>query len=106
MRLNFLMSEEFREGGQNYRKLILRAISFGNTAGGLCGNTGLDKGMVSKYLEVLKGLRLIFEEAPVTSSGQSKNRRYFIADPYFNFPGSGIFISNKKRAGGIRGHPK
>lgn len=80
----FLMSEEFRES-KNY-KLILRAISFGkNTAGEICGNTGLDKGMVSKYLEVLKGLRLIFEELPVTSSRQSKNRRYSIADPYFNF---------------------
>ncbi|MDI6737468.1 MAG: ATP-binding protein [Nanoarchaeota archaeon] len=80
----FLMSEEFREP-KNY-KLILRAISFGkNTAGEICGNTGLDKGMVSKYLDVLKGLRLIFEELPVTASRQSKNRRYSIADPYFNF---------------------
>jgi len=79
-----LLNDEFREP-KNY-KLIFKAIALGsNTLGEICNHTGLDKSMVSKYLEVLKKLHIIREEVPVTASRKFKKRLYFISDPYFNF---------------------
>ena len=79
-----LLRDEFREP-RNY-KLILKAISLGNTTlGKICNFTGLDKSMVSKYLEVLKEVKIVRELIPVTESKKFKRRLYNIADPYFNF---------------------
>ncbi|MCK5661669.1 MAG: ATP-binding protein, partial [Methanosarcinales archaeon] len=80
----FLLSEEFREP-KNY-KLIFKAIALGhNTLGEICNYTGLDKSMVSKYLDVLIKLHILTDERPVTASSKFKRRLYFITDPYFNF---------------------
>ena len=84
MEAEALLNDEFREP-RNY-KLIFRAIALGsNTLGEICNNTGLDKSMVSKYLDVLKSLHIIKEEIPVTASRKFKKRLYLISDPYFNF---------------------
>ncbi|VVB85133.1 Archaea bacterial proteins of uncharacterised function [uncultured archaeon] len=80
----FLLSEEFREP-KNYM-LIFKAIALGcNTLGEICNFTGLDRGMVSKYLDVLTRLHILKEEIPVTASTKFRKRLYFISDPYFNF---------------------
>ena len=79
-----LLNDEFREP-KNY-KLIFKAIALGsNTLGEICNNTGLDKSMVSKYLDVLKSLHIVREEIPVTASRKFKRRLYLISDSYFNF---------------------
>jgi len=79
-----LLNDEFREP-KNY-KLIFKAIALGcHTLGEICNNTGLDKSMVSKYLDVLKGLHIVREEIPVTASRKFKRRLYLICDSYFNF---------------------
>jgi len=79
-----LLNEEFREP-KNY-KLIFKALSLGyNTLGGICNYTGLDKSMVSKYLDVLDKLKMINEELPITASKKSKKRVYSTSDPYFHF---------------------
>jgi AAA+ ATPase superfamily predicted ATPase len=79
-----LLNDEFREP-KNY-KLIFKAIASGfHTLGEICNNTSLDKSMVSKYLDVLKGLHIVREEIPVTASRKFKKRLYLISDPYFNF---------------------
>lgn len=79
-----LLNDEFREP-KNY-KLIFKAIALGsNTLGEICNNTGLDKSMVSKYLDVLKSLHIVREEIPVTASRKFKRRLYLISDPFFNF---------------------
>jgi AAA+ ATPase superfamily predicted ATPase len=79
-----LLNEEFREP-RNY-KLIFKAIALGhNTLGEICNYTGLDKSMVSKYLEVLNKLHIVKEEIPITASLKFKKRIYRLVDPYFNF---------------------
>ncbi len=79
-----LLNQEFREP-KNY-KLIFKAISLGRlTLGEICNFTGLDKSMVSKYLDVLSSMHIIRGELPITASPKSKKRLYFLIDPYFNF---------------------
>ncbi|NLA99865.1 MAG: ATP-binding protein, partial [Methanomicrobiales archaeon] len=79
-----LMQYEFREAG-NYMA-ILRALAAGYTAlGPLCQETGLDKGMVSKYLAVLSRMHLINDEVPVTAHAGYRRRHYRLTDPYLAF---------------------
>ena len=82
--VEYLLNEEFREP-KNY-KLIFKAIALGyNRLGEICNYTGLDKSMVSKYLDVLNKLHILREEIPVTASPKFKRRLYFIHEPFFNF---------------------
>ncbi len=79
-----ILNEEFREP-KNY-KLILRSLSQGRTRlNEITGDTGLDKGMVSKYLDMLEQVAIISEESPLTASQKSRGKRYAIADPFFTF---------------------
>jgi len=79
-----LLNEEFREP-KNY-KLIFKAIALGHsTLGEICNYTGLDKSMVSKYLDVLEKLHIVRERIPVTAPAKFKKRLYSLVDPYFNF---------------------
>jgi len=79
-----LMQYEFREAG-NYM-VILRALAAGYTAlAPLCQETGLDKGMVSKYLAVLSRMHLINDEVPVTAHAGYRRRHYRLTDPYLTF---------------------
>lgn len=80
----FLLRTEFREP-RNYM-LILRSISQGNhTLGEICAYSGLDKSMVSKYLDVLMSLCLIIPEKPFGASEKFKRRLYWISDQYLKF---------------------
>jgi len=79
-----LLQYEFREAG-NYMA-ILRAMAGGRTTlGSLCQETGLDRGMVSKYLSVLTRLRIVTDEVPVTAHSGYRRRHYRLSDPYLSF---------------------
>jgi len=81
---DLLLTYEFREPA-NYR-VIFRALASGcTTLGDICNETGLDKGMVSKYLSVLTRLHIVHDEIPVTASPKFRKRHYLIADPYLSF---------------------
>jgi len=81
---DLLLTYEFREPA-NYR-VIFRALASGcTTLADICNETGLDKGMVSKYLSVLIRLHIVNDEIPVTASPRFRKRHYIIADPYLSF---------------------
>ncbi|EQD31664.1 DEXX-box ATPase, partial [mine drainage metagenome] len=80
----FLLRIELREP-RNY-SLILRSIAHGNhTLGEICSYAGMDKSMVSKYVDVLMSLELIKPEIPFGASVKFKRRLYWISDPYLSF---------------------
>ncbi len=77
----FLLREELRE--PRVYKLILKGLALGyETLGELVNFTGLDRGNISKYLDVLERLDLIAYELPY---GRRKRGRYYIRDNFFNF---------------------
>jgi len=81
---DLLMNYEFREPA-NYL-VIFRAIAGGSmTLSRICNETGLDKSMVSKYLNVLVRLHILHDEIPVTEHVGFRKRHYRITDPYLNF---------------------
>lgn len=80
----FLLRTEFREP-RNYM-LILKSIAKGNnTLGEISDYTGLDKSMVSKYMDVMMSLELISPEMPFGTSEKFKRRLYRVTDPYLKF---------------------
>ncbi|MHB8361347.1 MAG: ATP-binding protein [Thermoplasmataceae archaeon] len=80
----FLLRSELREP-RNY-SLILRSIAHGNhTLGEICSHTGMDKSMVSKYIDVMMSLDLISPEMPFDAPDKFKRRLYWISDPYLSF---------------------
>ncbi|MHB8396250.1 MAG: ATP-binding protein [Thermoplasmataceae archaeon] len=80
----FLLRTELREP-RNYM-LILRSIAFGNhTLGEICTHTGLDKSMVSKYMDILMNLDLVTAETPFGAPSNFKRRLYWISDHYLKF---------------------
>lgn len=82
----FLLLEELREP-RNYFS-ILKAIAFGATrVNDIVQASGLDRGMVAKYLDILQSLRIIRRELPVTEHLPEKSRKgiYIIKDNYFRF---------------------
>ncbi|OWP56754.1 MAG: hypothetical protein B2I17_03960 [Thermoplasmatales archaeon B_DKE] len=80
----FLLRTEFREP-RNYM-LILRSISYGNhSLAEICNYSGMDKSMVSKYLDVLISLGLIIPEKPFGAPEKFKRRLYWISDQYLKF---------------------
>ena len=75
----FLLREELRE--PRVYKLILKGISLGyETLGELVSFTGLDRGNISRYLDVLERLDLIAYELPY---GRRKRGRYYIRDNFW-----------------------
>jgi len=82
----FLLMEELREP-RNYFS-ILRAIAFGKTRlNEIAQEAGLPPRTVSKYLDVLQGLRLVERRVPVTERRPERSRQglYRIADNYLAF---------------------
>ena len=79
-----LLNYEFRQPG-NYMTLLKAIASGKTTMGEICNATGMDKGMVSKYLHTLFSLHILDEELPVTSHPNARGRRYRIVDPYLLF---------------------
>jgi AAA+ ATPase superfamily predicted ATPase len=84
--VEFLLREELKEP-RNYF-VILEALSLGkHKLSELINATGLDKGVVSRYLSILEGLGITKKEIPVTEKIPEKSRRgiYRIEDNFFNF---------------------
>lgn len=81
----FLLMEEVREP-RNYF-LILKAIAFGNTKfSEIINATGLDKYIVSKYIDTLHNLRIVRKSSPVTIKKEAiRDMRYYLEDNLFNF---------------------
>ena len=82
----FVLREELSE--PRYYFSILSAVAQGNTTVGRIVNaTGLDKGIVSKYLGVLQSLDIIERRVPVTEKNPSKSRQgsYALKDAFFRF---------------------
>ena len=77
----FLLREELRE--PRVYKLILKGLALGyETLGELVSFTGLDRGHLSRYLDILGRLDIIGYELPY---GRRKRGRYYIKDNFFNF---------------------
>lgn len=81
----FLLIEEVREP-RNYF-LILKAIASGNTRfSQIMDATGLDKSVVSRYIDVLHSLRIIRKSVPVTNKKEKiRDIHYTFMDNLFNF---------------------
>ena len=80
----FILREEVSE--PRFFFSILHAISIGKTSSGeIINHTGLDKGLVGKYLSVLIDLDLIRREIPITASWKSRKGNYYINDEFFRF---------------------
>ncbi|NJE26817.1 ATP-binding protein [Thermococcus sp. MV5] len=80
----FILREELDEP-RNYFA-IMEAIAKGRSSlGEIMNETGLNRGIIGKYLSVLIDLDFIKREVPVTASWKSRKGRYYIKDPYFAF---------------------
>jgi len=80
----FVLREEVDE--PRYFMSILHAISVGrNKVNEIVNLTGLDRGVVGKYLSILRDLDLVEREVPVTESWKTRRSLYYIKDNFFNF---------------------
>jgi AAA+ ATPase superfamily predicted ATPase len=82
----FILREEVREPRTYFS--ILHSIAKGNTRlGQIIHDTGLDKGVVGKYIGVLCDLHLVEREVPVTERKPEKSRMgiYRISDNFIRF---------------------
>ena len=82
----FILREELNE--PRYYFSLLHSISKGNTKlGQIINDTGLDKGLVIKYLSVLIELQLIERQIPITEKSPTKSRKgiYVLKDNFFKF---------------------
>jgi len=84
--VEFLLREELREP-RNYF-VILRAIAQGKRKlSEIINDTGFEKSYLSRYLDILRSIKLIEKETPVTEKYAEKNRMglYKLHDPFFAF---------------------
>jgi len=84
--VRFLLMEELREPNRYFS--ILRAIAHGkHRSQAIAEETGLENQLLSKYLGVLRDLRIIRREVPITEQDPSGSRRgqYVFEDPFFRF---------------------
>ena len=83
----FLLIEELREPAIYFS--ILKAIAFGRTRlNEIVQETGIsDPHKVNKYLSVLRELRIVKREIPITENKPHKSRKgiYSLNDPFFRF---------------------
>lgn len=93
--VEFILREELREP-RNYLA-ILKAIALSkNRVSEIVNETGLEKGILHKYLYILEDLHLIQKEVPVTEKVPLKSRKgiYVLQDQFFKF-WLKYFIPNK-----------
>ncbi|MFZ2956551.1 MAG: ATP-binding protein [Candidatus Ozemobacteraceae bacterium] len=84
--VEFLLREELREP-RNYF-VILRAIAQGKRKmSEIINDTGFEKTHLSRYLDILRSLRLVDKEIPVTEKYPDKSRAglYRLHDRFFSF---------------------
>jgi len=80
----FLLREELRE--PRFYSAILKAIASGASSfGEIASSTGLEKSLLSKYLDVLEELGWIERLYPVGERLKPRKALYRIADPYMAF---------------------
>lgn len=83
----FLLMEELRDPSLYFS--VLKAIAFGKTRlNEIVQDAGIgDRHKVNKYLTVLRELRIVKREVPVTEEMPHKSRRgvYLLRDPFFRF---------------------
>jgi AAA+ ATPase superfamily predicted ATPase len=84
--IEFVLKEELREP-KNYLS-ILKAISFGKRKfGEIANDIGLEKNVLTKYLNTLERLQITKKEVPITEKTPEKSRKglYLIIDNFFRF---------------------
>lgn len=95
--VEFLLREELREP-RNYF-VILRSIAQGKRKlSEMINDTGFEKSHLSRYLDILRSIRLIEKEVPVTEKYPEKSRMglYKLYDRYFTFWFKYIFPNRGK----------
>lgn len=84
--VEFILREELREP-RNYF-VLLRAIAQGKRKlSEIINETGFDKSLVSRYLDILRGLKFVVKEIPVTEKQPEKSKQgiYKLHDKFFSF---------------------
>lgn len=84
--VEFLLRTELREPRNHFS--ILSSIARGRTRlSEIVGDTGLDRGVVTRYLAILTELHLVEREVPVTERRPDRSRKglYRLCDDYFRF---------------------
>jgi len=82
--VEFVLRMELNE--PRYYFSILLSIAKGNNRIGLIMNdTGLDKGLITKYLSILIDLQLVERRIPVTENLRSRKGLYRLSDNLFTF---------------------
>lgn len=84
--VRFILIEELKEP-KNYFS-ILRAIAFGRTKlNEIVQQSGLSRGMVANYLDVLQNIRIVERRIPITEEKPHKSRKgiYRLQDNFFRF---------------------
>lgn len=92
----YVLREELSE--PRYYFSILQSISRGNTSiGRIVNDTGLEKGLVMKYVSVLIDLHILERRIPVTEMHPEKSRRgiYVLKDNFFKFWFRFIFTNSQ-----------
>ena len=82
----FLVREELRDPGAYFA--ILHALAAGRTRPNeIAQDAGIARASVGKYLDVLRRLRLVRRETPLTETRPERSRRglYSLADPFLRF---------------------
>ncbi len=90
----FILRQELKEP-RNYFS-ILRAISLGKRKlSEIVNETGLPQNVLTKYLSVLRDLRIVDKEVPITELQPEKSKRglYYITDNFFKFWFRFVFLN-------------
>ena len=84
--VEFVLREELREP-RNYFAILKAIASSKSKFGEIVNETGLDKGVLHKYLFILEDLHVIQKEVPVTEKNALKSRKgiYKLQDQFFKF---------------------
>lgn len=95
--VEYLLREELREP-RNYF-VILRSIAQGKRKlSEIINDTGFEKSLLSRYLEILRSLRFVEKEVPVTEIHPEKSKLglYRIHDRFFEFWFKYVFSNRSK----------
>ena len=95
--VEYLLREELREP-RNYF-VILRSIAQGKRKlSEIINDTGFEKSLLSRYLEILRSLRFVEKEVPVTEKYPDKSKLglYRIHDRFFEFWFKYVFPNRSK----------
>lgn len=95
--IEYILREELREP-RNYF-VILRAIAQGKQKlSEIINDTGFEKSLVSRYLDILRSLKFVIKEIPVTEKYPEKSKQgiYKLKDKFFTFWFKYIFPNRGK----------